>query len=189
MVGSPPENCTDIWRRGLILQRVVENFLNFFPAQFVDVADLVGVHEAGIAHHVAAVGEVDGENRAAAVANGARAVVVQIFVVVRGNVAAGEVLLDPLEELGVDGHQVFVLAVDGALFHHPDLAIALDDLRLDLADLFVDEVGPVLLAVHDGVARLFDAIGAERVGLCAASRAWAWTSPRISAAACRTTSA
>ena len=80
-----------------------------------------------------------------------------------GNVAAGEVLLDPFEELRVDGHQVFVLAVDGAFFHHPDLAVALDDLRLDLADLLVDQVGPVLLAVHDGVARFLHAVGAERV--------------------------
>ena len=163
MVGSPPENCTDIWRRGLIFSGVVEDFLNFFPAQLVDVADLVGVHEAGIAHHVAAVGQVDGEHRAAAVAHRARAVAVQIFVVVRGNVAAGEVLLDPLEEFCVDGHQVFVLAVDGAFFHHPDLAVALDNLRLDLADFLVDEVGPILLAVHDGVARFFHAIGAERI--------------------------
>src|ERR1700687_1888714 len=43
-------------------QCVVENFLNFVPAQLVDIAYLVGVHEAGIAHHVAAVGEVDREH-------------------------------------------------------------------------------------------------------------------------------
>jgi hypothetical protein len=47
---------------GLNLGGVLENFLNFFPAEFVDIADLVGVHEAGVAHHVATVGEVDGEN-------------------------------------------------------------------------------------------------------------------------------
>jgi len=33
-------------------QSVVENFLNFVPTEFVNVADLVGVHEAGVAHHV-----------------------------------------------------------------------------------------------------------------------------------------
>src|SRR5882762_6618049 len=76
----------------LDLHRVVQNFHDFVPAQFVDVANLVGVHEAGIAHHVAAVGEVDGEHGAAAIADVRRAVLVQAFNVVRGNIAAGELL-------------------------------------------------------------------------------------------------
>jgi hypothetical protein len=33
----------------------------------MDEAHLVGVHEAGVAHHVAAVGQVDGQDRPAAV--------------------------------------------------------------------------------------------------------------------------
>src|SRR4029077_13486014 len=65
----------------LNLERVVQDFLNFFPAEFVDVADLIGVHETGVAHHVAAVGEFDSENGAAAVANSRRAVLVEVFVV------------------------------------------------------------------------------------------------------------
>ena len=70
-MGSPPENCTDIWRRGLMVMALSSIGLDFFPGQFVDEADLVGVHEAGIAHHVAAVGEVDGQHRSAAVLHGA----------------------------------------------------------------------------------------------------------------------
>ena len=105
----------------------------------MDEADLVGVHEAGIAHHVAAVGQIDSENRAAAVRNGAGAVVVQLLVVVGANVAAGEDLFQVLEELGVHRHHVFKVAVLGAILHHQDLAVALDDLRLDLADLFVQQ--------------------------------------------------
>ncbi len=148
----------------LDLHGVVQNFLNLLPAQLVNVADLVRVHEAGIAHHVAAIGQVHRKHGAAAVANGARTVLVQTFVVVRRNIAAGEILLDPLQELRVHGHQVFVLAVDGAFLHHPDLTVALDDLRLDFADLLVHQVGPVLLAVHDRIARLFHAIRAQRIG-------------------------
>ena len=41
--------------------RVIEHGLDFFPRQFVDVAHLIRVHEAGIAHHVAAIGKVDGQ--------------------------------------------------------------------------------------------------------------------------------
>ncbi len=46
----------------LDLHRVVEHGLDLVPGELVDEADLVGVHEAGVAHHVAAVGEVDGED-------------------------------------------------------------------------------------------------------------------------------
>ena len=41
---------------------VVEHGLDLVPGELVDEADLIGVHEAGVAHHVAAVGEVDGEH-------------------------------------------------------------------------------------------------------------------------------
>ena len=53
----------------LDLGGVLEDFLNFFPVEFVDVTDLIGVHEAGVAHHVETIGEVNSENRAAAVAD------------------------------------------------------------------------------------------------------------------------
>ena len=57
--------------------------LDLVPGELVDEADLVGVHEAGIAHHIAAVGEVDGEHGAAAVGDGGRAMVVQVLVALR----------------------------------------------------------------------------------------------------------
>src|SRR5215470_14872218 len=131
----------------------------------MNVTHLVGVHEAGVAHHVAAVGQVNRENGSAAMANGARAMPVQVFVIVRGDVAAGEIALNPRKKLGIDGHQVFVLAVDGAFLHHPDLTITLDDLRLNFADLFVDEVTPVLFAVQDRLTGFFNAVRTERIGL------------------------
>ena len=46
----------------LDFQSIVENFLNLVPAQLMHVPNLVGVHETGIAHHVATVGEVHGEH-------------------------------------------------------------------------------------------------------------------------------
>jgi len=148
---------------GLDGDRVVEHGLDLVPGEFVDEADLIGVHEAGIAHHIAAVGEVDGENRAAAVGDGRGAVVVELFVVVGADVAAGEDLFEMLEEGGVDGHQVFKVAVDGAVLDHQDLAVALDDLGLDLADLLVEQDLVRQLAVDDLLTNLRDAPGAERV--------------------------
>jgi len=40
----------------------------------------------------------------------------------------GKLLFDPAEELGIDGHHIFVVAVERAILHHPDLPVALDDL-------------------------------------------------------------
>ena len=60
----------------LDLHGVVEHFGDVFPSELMDEAHLVGVHEAGVAHHVAAVGEVDGQHRAAPVFDGAGAVLV-----------------------------------------------------------------------------------------------------------------
>ena len=76
-----------------------------------------------------------GEHRAAAVRDGAGAVVVQLFVVVRADVAAREDVFQVLEERRVDGHHVFEVPVDRAVLDHQDLAVALDDLGLDLAGL------------------------------------------------------
>ena len=44
-----------------------------------------------------------------------------------------------LKNVGVHGHHVFEVAVDRAVLHHQDLAVALEDRRLDLADLLVEQ--------------------------------------------------
>ena len=130
----------------------------------MDEADLVGVHEAGIAHHVAAVGQVDGEHRAAAVLHRRRAVVMQLLVVVGADVAAGENVFQVLREFGVNRHHVFEVAVLGAIFHHQDLAVALDDGGLDLADFFVHQHFVRQLAVENLLADFGHALRAQRIG-------------------------
>ena len=105
----------------------------------MDEPDLVGIHEARIAHHVAAVREIDGQDRSAAVLNGAGAVVVELLVVVSADVTAGEALFQVPEERRVDRHDVFKMTVLRAILHHQDLAVALDNLRLDFADFLVQQ--------------------------------------------------
>jgi len=51
--------------------------------------------------------------------------------------------------------------VDGAFFHHPNLAIALNNLRFDFADFFMNQVGPVFFPVDDQVTRFSHAIGTQ----------------------------
>ena len=69
------------------------------------------------------------------------------------------------EERGVIGHHVLEMAVLRAVLHHQNLAIALDDGRLDLADLLVDQNLVVLLAVEDFLPNLRHAFRTQRVSL------------------------
>ena len=131
----------------------------------MDEADLVRVHEARVAHHVAAVGQIDRQDRAAAVLDGAAAVVVQLLVVVGADVAARKDVFEVLEERRVVRHDVFEVPVQRAVLDHQDLAVALDDGRLDLADLLVEQDLVVALAVEDFLSGLAHAHRAERVGL------------------------
>src|SRR2546422_11082504 len=87
------------------------------------------------------------------------------LIIVRRNVPAGKILFDPGEELGIHRHEVLILPVLGALLDHPDLAVALNDLGLDLAHLFLNEISPVLFAAQDLFAGFLDATRAERIGL------------------------
>jgi hypothetical protein len=56
----------------------------------VDEADLVSIHEAWIAHHVAAVREINREHRSAAILYSRGTMVMEFLVVVRQDVAARE---------------------------------------------------------------------------------------------------
>ena len=77
----------------------------------------------------------------------------------------GKDLLQVPEERRIDGHHVFEMAVNGAVLDHQDLAIALDDLRFDLAGPVVIEDLERSLAIQDLLADLGDALGAQRIGL------------------------
>ena len=104
---------------------------------------------------------------------------VEILVVVCGNIAARELRLNPLKEFGVHSHHIFVMAVNRAVLDHPDLAVTLDNLRFDLTDLFLHQVAPILLAMDDGFARFLDAIRTQRVGLPWPPEGWFRLFPRL----------
>ena len=82
----------------------------------------------------------------------------------RAHIASREALFQVLEERRVDRHHVFKVAVLRAILHHQDLAVALDDLRLDLAHLFVQQNFVRQLAVKNLLANLRYALGAKRIG-------------------------
>src|SRR5262245_35579437 len=57
------------------------------------------------------------------------------------------------------------MAVQRTILHHDDLAVALENGRLDLANLLVEQHADVLLAVDDRLPRFAHADRAQRVGL------------------------
>ena len=129
----------------------------------MDVADLVRVHEARIAHHVAAVRQVDGEDRSAAVLDRRSAVIVQV----PGGgqiVASGEEPLEPLQERGVDGQSIGEGPVHRARLLDDDPAVPFEDVGPDLSDVLVDERFDRLLAGQDPGPRRADAGRTQGVG-------------------------
>src|SRR6202012_1312232 len=133
--------------------------------------DLVGVHEAGVAHHVAAVGEIDGEHGAAAELDRRGAVLAQL----RGRrleVAPGIAPPDAPQPRRVDGDDVAEGAVLVARLLHDDAAILLDDVGLDLTGLALDELEHRAFAVEDLAARLLHAARAQRIGRARPTERW-----------------
>src|ERR1700693_5496339 len=56
------------------------------------------------------------------------------------------------------------MAMDGAIFHHQNLAVALDDFSLDLADFFVHQHFVWQFAVENLLTDFRHALGAKRIG-------------------------
>ena len=124
---------------------------------------LVRVHKARVAHHVAAVGQVDRQHRTTPVRHGRRAVIVQLIVVVRTNIAARENFFQMLEESRIDRHHIFEMTVNRAVLHHQNLAVALDNLRLDLTNFLVQQNLMRQLAVDNLLPNRRHTLGAKRV--------------------------
>ena len=116
---------------------IVEQRLDFFPGKLVHEPNLVRVHKTRVTHHIAAVGQVDGQDRATTVLDGAAAVIMQFLVVVGTDIPAREGLLQVPKELRINGDDVFKMSVDWAILDHQDFAVALDNLRLYFTWLFV----------------------------------------------------
>src|SRR5215510_3194149 len=68
-----------------------------------------------------------------------------------------------LEELRIVRHDVFEVAVLLAVLDHEYLAVALDNLSLDLADLFVQQDFVLQFPVDDLLTNLGDALRTQRI--------------------------
>ena len=82
---------------------------------------------------------------------------VQAGVVMSANIAARENLFEVLEERGIDGHHVFEVPVNGAVFDHQDFSIAFDHLSLDLARPAVHQFRKRTFPIQNLLANFRDA--------------------------------
>src|SRR5580658_10045702 len=89
---------------------------------------------------------------------------VKLFVVVGGDVAAGEDIFEVLGEFGVNRHHVFEVAVLRAVFDHQNFAVAFDDGGFDLADFLVHQHFVRQFAVENLLANFRDTLRAQRIG-------------------------
>ena len=142
----------------------IENFFHFFPVQLANKTDLVGVREAGITHHVAAIREVHGQNRTASILHGARPVIMQRIVVVSLDIAARIEIFDALLKFAVQRQNVFEFTVDGTFLHHPYLSVPFENGCLDLPDPLLYH-GPVIYFILENLlARFYHALWTKRIG-------------------------
>jgi hypothetical protein len=99
------------------------------------------------------------------VLDGAAPMVVQFFVVMGADIAAGKCLLQMPKELWINRYDIFEMSVDGAILDHQDFALALDDLRFYFARPFIQQDVVILFAVDNLLTNLRHTTRAQRIGL------------------------
>ncbi len=135
----------------------IENRFCVFERRLVNIANLVCIHEARIAHHVAAIRKVDGQNGAAAKLDVRSSVSMDVFVFSSAKVASEEKRFNPLEKRRISCHHVNKLAVLRTGLAHDDLSVLFHDLRFDFARMFIHQGFERGFAGNHGVANFLDA--------------------------------
>src|SRR5580692_1157261 len=97
---------------------------------------------------------------------------VELFVVVGHDVAAGEDVFQVLGEFGVDGHHVFEVAVFRAVLDHQNLAVAFDDGGFDLAYFLVHQNFVRQFAIENLLADFRHTLRAQRIGGAGPAEGW-----------------
>src|SRR5438067_2268153 len=143
----------------------IKNRFCIFERRLVNVTNLVRIHEAWVAHHVAAVGKIDSEYCAAAKLNVRSSMLVHMRVFGGLKIATKEKRLDALEKRRIRSHHVYELAVFRASLAHDDLAVLFDNLCFDFAGMLVHQRFERSRAVDHGCANFLHAARAKRICL------------------------
>src|SRR6266542_4754744 len=152
--------------------RAIENRFCVFVSRLVHITNLVCIHEAGIAHHVAAIGKVHGQDGAAAKFDVRSAMSMDVRIVSRAKVASEEERFDPLEKRGVSCHNVNKLAMLRTVLAHDYLSVFFHDLCFDFARMLIHQRFEGSFAADDGVANFLNTAGTKTVGLAWEAERW-----------------
>jgi len=106
-------------------------------------------------------------------------VIVKLLVVVRLLIATREKPFDVRQEFRIHRHKIFEMPVLRTILDHPHLAVPLDDLCLDLADLLINKRRYIAIAIDDRLARLDHTVRAKRIRLPRKSQRWLRLLPRF----------
>ncbi len=150
----------------------IEDRFRVFVCRLVYITNLVCVHKARVAHHVAAVGEIDSQNRASAKLDVRRSVVVHVRIFGGAEVAAKKERFNTLEKGRIRGHHIDEFTVLRAGLTHNDLAVLFQNLCLDFARMLVHQRLESRFSGNDGVPDFFHATRAEAVGFARKAQRW-----------------
>src|SRR5207244_7887705 len=97
------------------------------------------IHEARIAHHVAAIGEIDSQDSAAAKLNVRCPMLVNARIFRGAKVATEEERFDSFQERRISRHHICELAVLRASLAHDDLTIFFQNLGLKFTRMLMHQ--------------------------------------------------
>src|SRR5262249_38574483 len=94
-------------------------------------------------------------------------------------VAAGEEAFDALQKRRIDRERIGEGAMNRARLFHHDLAVAFEDVSLDLADVILDERIDRLFTGEDATTSFFDTGRTERIRDAGPAEGWLRTLPAL----------
>ena len=138
----------------------------------MNITNLVRIHEARIAHHVAAIGQVNRQNRAAAKLDIRSSMTMNVFVFSGTKVTTEEERLDARQKRRIGRHHIFKQPVLRTGLSHQYLTVVFNDLGLDLTGMLEHQHFERHLTSDHRIANFFDTGWTETVGLAWETEWW-----------------
>ncbi len=172
LAAGEKNNHLALWFEG---DSAIKNRFRIFERRLVNIANLICIHEAGIAHHVAAISQVYGQHGAATKFNIGSSVTMNCGILGRAKISSKEQRFDSFEKSRIRGHHVIKLPVLGTSLTHDHLTVFFQDLSFDFARMLMHQGLEGRLAGNHGVSDFFNAGWTEAI--CLARKAeWRRTS-------------
>ena len=130
----------------------------------MNITHLVGIHETLIAHHIAPVGQIHGQNGSAAIFDGRVPVPMDMRRPPRMEIPAKKQTFHPFGEIRICREDILKGAVLFTNLAHQHTAALFHNLSLDASRVFPDQCCQVNFVVQDLHANFGDTTGTKRIG-------------------------